>query len=201
MLNIQVLGRGAIPRGNGIAPRKDPFPADLETIELILKTGGLSIKFVNPTTGVLIPLTTANLKKMWKAYGDVETTSTSTSYIAYKPPLKKPDEPIREAGDDDFKEAIKTVIGTTDKSKEEKKEESRFVPAAIKSEITIHSNNKFDSEPASETKIDSSDSKNDSKSEIKSETPVNTDSKKESNKNDNKNASQSFKPVTAPEKK
>jgi len=28
MLNIQVLGNGLIPRGLGLAPRLEPFPAD-----------------------------------------------------------------------------------------------------------------------------------------------------------------------------
>ena len=36
MLKIQVLGNGFIPRGLGIAPRREPFKADLLLIQTIL---------------------------------------------------------------------------------------------------------------------------------------------------------------------
>ena len=66
MLKIQVLGHGLIPRGMGIAPRKEPFYADLNLIGLILQTPGLSVNYVT-SLGTLQPLTTKNLKKVWDA--------------------------------------------------------------------------------------------------------------------------------------
>ena len=70
-LNIQVNGYGMIPRGYGIAPRKEPFPVtDLYFINLILNTHGLSVKFVNPDTNKLEDLNKNNLKKIWDKYSD-----------------------------------------------------------------------------------------------------------------------------------
>ena len=57
MLKIQVLGQGLIPRGHGIAPKKEPFPADLTLIGLILGTPGLKMNYINPETNQLAPLT------------------------------------------------------------------------------------------------------------------------------------------------
>ena len=65
---IQVLGYGLIPRGLGIAPKKEPFEADLETIKLILGHGALICNMINPKTGAKVRLTSANYMKMWNAY-------------------------------------------------------------------------------------------------------------------------------------
>lgn len=70
MLNIQVLGKGLIPRGYGLAPRMKPFKADLNHIGIILQTPGLSINYVNPEDGRLLPLTTKNVKRIWDKYGN-----------------------------------------------------------------------------------------------------------------------------------
>lgn len=69
MLQIQVLGSGLIPRGMGIAPRKEPFKADLTLIQTIMSTNGLKINYINPETGSLCPLTKSNLKRVWSKYG------------------------------------------------------------------------------------------------------------------------------------
>ena len=49
MLKIQVLGTGMIPRLGVIAPRIEPFMADLTWISLILSTPGLEINYIDPT--------------------------------------------------------------------------------------------------------------------------------------------------------
>lgn len=71
-LKIQVLGKGLIPRGYGLAPRKDPFNADLTLIGTILNTSGLSINFLHPEDNRLIPLTKSNLKRIWDTYSNME---------------------------------------------------------------------------------------------------------------------------------
>lgn len=68
MLKIQVLGSGLIPRGHGIAPKKEPFPADLTLIGLILSTPGLKMNYINPETGKLAPLTRENYQKVYQKY-------------------------------------------------------------------------------------------------------------------------------------
>ena len=68
MLRIQVLGNGLIPRGHGIAPKKEPFPADLRLIGIILSTGGLKVNFVHPDSGKLIPLNRENYQDMYAKY-------------------------------------------------------------------------------------------------------------------------------------
>ena len=83
MLKIQVLGNGLIPRGYGIAPRKDPFPADLVLIGTILNAPGLKVNMLHPD-GRYIPITKSNLKRMWESYSNV------TSFV--KPAEIKPPE-------------------------------------------------------------------------------------------------------------
>ena len=70
MLRIQVLGSGLIPRGHGIAPKKEPFPADLRLIGIILSTGGLKVNFVHPDSGKLVTLTRENYQDMYKKYAN-----------------------------------------------------------------------------------------------------------------------------------
>ena len=86
-LMIQVNGKGMIPRGYGLAPRKEPFLAsDIHLIYLILNTAGLSIKFVNPKTNQLEDLTKKNMKKMWDTYAN------------YKKQEVKPQDPVEQEG-------------------------------------------------------------------------------------------------------
>ena len=68
MLRIQVLGKGLIPRGHGIAPKKDPFPADLTLIGIILATPGLIVKYIHPDTGKPTDLTRENYQKVYKLH-------------------------------------------------------------------------------------------------------------------------------------
>lgn len=78
-MKIQVLGRGLIPRGQGIAPRKEPFEADINTIKAIMQSGEFKVNMLNPDTGKLIPLTNDNLMRMWAAYGHKTVAKSGTS--------------------------------------------------------------------------------------------------------------------------
>lgn len=68
MLKIQVLGSGLIPRGYGLAPRVEPFPADLTLIQTIMATPGLSVNMIHPDDGHIVAITNANIKRLWEKY-------------------------------------------------------------------------------------------------------------------------------------
>ena len=84
MLNIIVLGSGLIPRGYGIAPRKNPFQADLKLIKLLIDTNGLKPCFINPDTKAAVPLTAANCEKMYQIYGTEKKAKAVVKPIAAK---------------------------------------------------------------------------------------------------------------------
>lgn len=90
MLNIQVLGKGLIPRGLGLAPRLEPFPADYTLICTIMQTRGLEVKMVNPDDGKLIKLTPNNVKRMWDKYG--KRTPVKRRVIEVNMPPQKEEE-------------------------------------------------------------------------------------------------------------
>lgn len=67
-LLIQVLGVGLIPRGKGIAPKKEPFPATKQEIELILEHGTLTPRMFNTKTGGFVQITARNFDKLWNTF-------------------------------------------------------------------------------------------------------------------------------------
>ena len=92
---IQVLGVGLIPRGRGIAPRKDPFPATQKEIELILNHGTLIPKMYNPKTNAFIQITSSNFNKLWNAFAK-ETVPAKRIINIPKAETPKKEEPKRE---------------------------------------------------------------------------------------------------------
>ena len=92
---IQVLGVGLIPRGRGIAPRKDPFPATQKEIELILNHGTLIPKMYNPKTNAFIQITSSNFNKLWNAFAK-ETVPAKRIINSPKAETPKKEEPKRE---------------------------------------------------------------------------------------------------------
>lgn len=63
-VKIQVLGHGLIPRGYGLAPRKEPFPADPLLIGTILQAG-FKVNALNPVTGKFEEMTKKNYRQMY----------------------------------------------------------------------------------------------------------------------------------------
>lgn len=99
MIKIQVLGRGMIPRGYGLAPRMTPFNADLQTITTIMNTPGLTVRYINPETGSPCPLDRKNVKKVWDKYRDWVPEQTAapqtTPHVPEKPVVpQRPTEPV-----------------------------------------------------------------------------------------------------------
>lgn len=70
MLNIQVKGKGMIPRGYGLAPRLEPFPADRTLIATIMSTPGLEVYMIHPENKHAIKLTNQNFRRMWDSFSD-----------------------------------------------------------------------------------------------------------------------------------
>lgn len=95
MLKIQVLGNGLIPRGLGLAPRKNPFPADYTLISTIMNSGNLRVNYLNPEDGRILPLNRTNLKRVWDKYADwdanhPQTTTTTQPHVPEEPPQTPP---------------------------------------------------------------------------------------------------------------
>lgn len=78
MLKVQVLGKGMIPRGYGLAPRLEPFPADFTLITTIMSTPGLSVNMIHPENGRVVPLTNQNVKRMYETYANYKPKQNST---------------------------------------------------------------------------------------------------------------------------
>lgn len=88
MLKVQVGGKGLIPRGYGIAPRKDLINVtDINFLYLLVNTIGLEPKFLNPENNKLENITKKNMKSVWDRYAN---------YIA---PVPEVDSTSKEKGD------------------------------------------------------------------------------------------------------
>lgn len=128
MLKVQVEGRGLIPRGLGLAPRKNPFPADLSLISTIMSTPGLSLRYISPDDGKSRPLTKQNLKRVWEKYG-VEKRPTPPKPVtpdtgnnpSTNPDLEKKEEEAPAAPSEDKDET--PPAGEAEEGKNDEKEE------------------------------------------------------------------------------
>lgn len=116
MLKIQVLGSGLIPRGYGLAPRIEPFPADLTLIQTIMATPGLSVNMIHPDDGHIVAVTNANVKRLWEKYsGKVckepvapatpkpSATVSKPAPVVTPPKQEKEETPIKETSTPEVK--------------------------------------------------------------------------------------------------
>lgn len=131
MLDIIVLGSGLIPRGNGIAPRRDPFKADKATIRTILLTNGLKPYFRNPNNGKFSILTMANYEKTYDMFDNKAAKpvfkTPEVKEVKVQEPVKK-EEPVRIPEDVVKEIAKETVQESFDKPEEKKEENAPLVP-------------------------------------------------------------------------
>lgn len=148
MLKIQVLGKGMIPRGYGLAPRLEPFSADFTLITTIMRTPGLSVNMLHPETGRVIPLTNQNVKRMYDTYANYNSTSNAApatsptvpnnAPVNNTPPVQVPpvpqtapapenksESPVSPVKEPEKKEPAKVIppINTKNESKADVKEE------------------------------------------------------------------------------
>lgn len=135
MLQIQILGRGLIPRGYGLAPRKELVSADPSFIQLLLKTRGLTLNYYNPESKKLAPLTKENYQQVYDHYGrrayDPGEKAEANKVAAQAPTA--PHVPANTATKDHAPAEVKSPEKKEDKPAEkpaEKVEEKTEVPAA-----------------------------------------------------------------------
>lgn len=129
MLKIQVLGKGLIPRGYGIAPRLEPFPADLTLIGTILTCSNLKVNYINPETNKPMPLTRENCQKVYKKYENVVSDKPKKTTIDnVKPSVPTP--PPASVSDYNKKndDLVITPIVKDDKSNKNTEPKSSDVP-------------------------------------------------------------------------
>lgn len=165
MLKIQVLGKGLIPRGYGLAPKKNPFPADLILIETILKNPGLKVRMMHPDDGHFVDVTTKNVKRLWEAYSDKYTkdpkdgmhVKVSTNIAPVKlvaPKVEQKEEPV-VAPTDVLKPQVETPVT------EEVKEETKPVESKEEDKQEAKTEEKQDGfKPMTNTNYDNSNKKN-----------------------------------------
>lgn len=123
MLKIQVLGTGLIPRGYGLAPRVEPFPADLTLIQTIMATPGLSVNMIHPDDGHIVAVTNANLKRLWEKYsGKVCTATPAAKAVSTPPESKQPvvTPPVKNEEETPVKETTPAAEVKVEKPVEEK---------------------------------------------------------------------------------
>ena len=100
MLKIRVLGRGLIPRINSVAPRMNPFPADLTLIQTIMTTPGLKVQYMNPETRRFYDITRDNIRKVWDKEGNLTgvVSDTTVQPEVVIPPAKPPEKILPKCG-------------------------------------------------------------------------------------------------------
>lgn len=141
MLKIQVLGSGLIPRGYGLAPRKEPFPADLTLIHTIMSTPGLRVNMITPDDNRTIELTNGNLKRFWEKYNNYQpsapTKTTVTNPVTPKAPEPmKPVNTVQEQTKPQPVVATPLVSQNQDVKKDIPVEEKKEDPASKASDTT-----------------------------------------------------------------
>lgn len=123
MLKIIVLGNGLIPRGLGLAPRKEPINADLNLIQLILSTPGLKVKMLHPEDGHLVDLTKSNLTSNWQKYSNYKKSGANQESNPQK--TKEAKTPVETKVDETKGTPITPNVPViTKQAQEEKKEDA-----------------------------------------------------------------------------
>lgn len=178
MLKIQVLGKGIIPRGYGLAPRKEFFNADLTLIHTIMLTPGLKVNMLCPDDNKIIPLTNNNLKRLWDKYrSDKVVAPKVAATVKQTAPVEQP----KTVAPTEVKPTVAPVTPVVEQPKvEEVKVE---VKEEVKVEETVAPVVEEVKEVATETKEEVKE-ENTSNNGIK---PVNNPNNNNNNKGNNNN--------------
>ena len=65
MIRVRILGKGLIPRGGGLAPKKEPIYVDLDYLTILVYSRNLRIQYLNPDTNKFEDLLLSNFKKIY----------------------------------------------------------------------------------------------------------------------------------------
>lgn len=71
MIKVRILGQGLIPRGYGLAPRKDPISVDWRFLNLLLNYGSFKIQYLDPEKKQFFDVTNANAKKVYEKFSAI----------------------------------------------------------------------------------------------------------------------------------
>lgn len=128
-VKIIVLGQGLIPRGHGIAPKKEPFEVDLKVLNLILGQGGLRPFAIHPITGSKIEITYKNLNKIWSIFTKAgEAKAQSVTERINEEQQKNTINGIISKAAETTKpvETPSTIVPVNNKPEEKKEEDKKF---------------------------------------------------------------------------
>ena len=206
---IRVLGTGLIPRGYGLAPRKEPFPADPTLIQTLLNTRGLIVEYVNPQTRKSTLLTRDNYQKIYKHHMEkvktgitpIQTTKTDTAPIptpsVTSPVVPPPPPPLSTNSTPPVVTLPNNSTGnpTIDLIKDGETGNPPIVPPTTVTSETTDTTIKADI-PVEDTKTDTSEEKKDEfvmKPVIKDDKTDTSEEKKSEGNNEHKNYNPSWK--------
>ena len=66
MIKVRILGHGLIPRGYGLAPRKEPLEIDWNFLNILLNNGSFKIQALVPDKKEFVDITIGNARKMYE---------------------------------------------------------------------------------------------------------------------------------------
>ena len=142
MLKIQVLGKGMIPRGYGLAPRKEFFKADLTLIHTILQCPNLKVNMLNPETNKIMPVTKSNVKTLWDKYRSDRVVTTRPIPVVsrvvenvapeHKEVVATPTSAPEVKNEEPKVEEVKEEVKVEEETKEVEKKDEVSTPAPIK---------------------------------------------------------------------
>lgn len=190
MLKIQVLGKGLIPRGYGLAPRVNPFPADLTLIGTILNTNGLTVNYLNPETNKMCPLTKENLKKVYDKFGNKEVKTPERHLPGANAPQVKvsetvttnvaPTAPTASTGTPEAAPAVEEV--TTPQAPEQQKPEEIKTEESVEEKVAAP-----EAAPVVGEKVETVEEKKDEQPAAEPLKPINAPENKSQNNNSQNN--------------
>lgn len=65
MIKVRILGSGLIPRGGGLAPKKEPIYVDFDYLTILMYTRSLRVQYLDPDTEKFHDMTLYNFKKTY----------------------------------------------------------------------------------------------------------------------------------------
>lgn len=65
MIRVRILGSGLIPRGGGLAPRKEPMLVDFNYLSILMNTRSLKVLYQDPVSNDFHEMTIYNFKKIY----------------------------------------------------------------------------------------------------------------------------------------
>ena len=95
MIKVRILGKGLIPRGYGLAPRKEPLEVDWNFLNILLNNGSFKIQGLDIDKKEFVEINLANAKKMYEILSKKKPSSIQkVEAKVVKPVEVKVEQPI-----------------------------------------------------------------------------------------------------------